>query len=126
MTIGNVLADLFGQLGGVVVTEGGGRLQHVVEEVAGEDQALLGLEPVGAGQAEGDGLHGSRLGEEGDTQALRVKIVYIIFPPLHPGEVILKIFRIRCQQLQLDHQANINNEIKMNIKAVDEKYKLVI
>ena len=49
-----------------MVTEGGGRLQHVVEDVAGEDQALLGLEPVGPGQGEGDGLGGSRL--EGEDQ----------------------------------------------------------
>ena len=44
-----------------MVTEGGGWLQHVVEDVAGEHQALLGLEPVRPGQGEGDGLRGSRL-----------------------------------------------------------------
>ena len=38
----------------------------MVEDVAGEDQALLGLEPVGPGQGEGDGLGGSRL--EGEDQ----------------------------------------------------------
>ena len=55
-----------------MVTEGGGGLQHVVEHVAGEDQALLGLEPVGPGQAEGDGLHRSRL-EEGEGQRSRAR-----------------------------------------------------
>ena len=65
----NVPADLFSQLGGVVVTEGGGGLQHVVEHVAGEDQALLGLQPVGAGQGEGHGLSWSRL--QGDLQTFR-------------------------------------------------------
>ena len=56
---GNLLADLFAQLGGGVVTEGGGGLQHVVEDVAGEHQALLGLQPGGSGQGEGHGLHWS-------------------------------------------------------------------
>ena len=41
----------------------------MVEDVAGEDQALLGLEPVGPGQGEGDGLPGSGL--EGDGQTSR-------------------------------------------------------
>ena len=52
-----------------MVTEGGGGLQHVVEHVAGEDQALLGLQPLGAGQGEGHGLSWSRL--QGDLQTFR-------------------------------------------------------
>ena len=64
-----VLPDQFAQVGARVVTEGGGGLQHVVEHVAGEDQALLGLQPVGARQGEGHGLSWSRL--QGDLQTFR-------------------------------------------------------
>ena len=44
------LADHLAQVGGGVVAEGGGGLQHVVEDVAVEHQALLGLQPVGRGR----------------------------------------------------------------------------
>ena len=64
-----VLSDQFAQVGARVVTEGGGGLQHVVEDVAVEHQALLGLQPVGPGETEGDGLHRSRL--RGDHQTVR-------------------------------------------------------
>ena len=63
------LADHLAQVGAGVVAEGGGGLQHVVEDVAVEHQALLGLQPVGPGEAEGDGLHRSRL--RGDRQTVR-------------------------------------------------------
>ena len=63
------LADHLAQVGGGVVTEGGGGLQHVVEDVAVEHQALLGLQPVGPGETEGDGLHRSRL--RADRQTVR-------------------------------------------------------
>ena len=52
------LADHLAQVGAGVVAEGGGGLQHVVEDVAVEHQALLGLQPVGPGEAEGDGSSG--------------------------------------------------------------------
>ena len=83
-----VLPDQFAQVGARVVTEGGGGLQHVVEHVAGEDQALLGLQPVGARQGEGHGLSWSRL--QGDLQTIRggVMLRYYILTRSRPfGEL---------------------------------------
>ena len=83
-----VLPDQFAQVGARVVTEGGGGLQHVVEHVAGEDQALLGLQPVGARQGEGHGLSWSRL--QGDLQTIRGGVMlryYILIRSRSFGEL---------------------------------------